>query len=143
MSTKMKNGKVMQGTTSSSKLISYDDAFGGGSYELSPEVREDFDKKGYVPKWLDGKELAKNHGRHKRGWKVYKLPKELQDSSPFGEGDGTIRNGGDILGFKTKEDHEKHKKYLQQRADLQENRELAASEFESFGRANGVKVFKE
>jgi hypothetical protein len=112
MSTKMKNGKVAK--SSESSFITADEAF-GGTHDIPADIKEHMAKEGWVPRWLNAKQVYNNQGYHPKGWQVYRRPNTVSTDFKFGsDPDGVVRRGDSILGYKTKAQHDKHTAYLDQ-----------------------------
>lgn len=115
----MKNGKVK---ASDVPYISHEQAFGGGTHDLPPSVKAEFDKQGWTPRWLSIRKMSEHQGVHAKGWEVYRNP-AATGSAAWLNGtppDGTIRRGDLVLGYKSREKIALHRAYLKQRKDAQE-----------------------
>lgn len=118
----LKNGRTpISPASRATRHITAEEAFGGGTFDIPDHIKEEFKQKGWVARWLNAKEVYKNQGYHKRGWQVYR---QKANSAPldfkFGtDPDGVIRRGDCILGYKTKDQHDKHTAYLDQRRKTQ------------------------
>lgn len=94
----------------------------GNTFSLDPALKDELDKKGLAYRFASAKELYANQGYHKRGWKVFKRDKATSDTignRDFLNGDdpeGVIRRGDAILVVKSVEDHQKHRSFLDQKA---------------------------
>ncbi|NIO44968.1 MAG: hypothetical protein GTN36_05455 [Candidatus Aenigmarchaeota archaeon] len=102
-------------------------------FSLPPDVKEEFEKKGWTPRWLNADTIITNSGYHPKGWQVFKRETPKKDSQSFlfgSDPDGYIRRGKSILGYKTNEDASKHKKYLRHIANEQKFENLRRKEKE-------------
>ncbi len=119
MSKAIKNGKQPLSQRPSPGRISAEDAFGGGTFDIPADIRADMDAKGLEPRWLNAAKVYKNQGYHEKGWIVYRNA-ELTGGIAFGKDpDGVVRRGDCILGYKPKEQHQKHKAFLTQQREAQ------------------------
>lgn len=114
-----KNGRKPLGQKAR-PMINPDEAF-SNKLAIPEAIRKDLESKGLEPHWLDSKKLAENGGYHDRDWEVYKKPNEMVSDKPafkFGnDPEGIFRRGSLILGYKTKERADKHREFLQAKAD--------------------------
>lgn len=123
----MKNGKLPTDKKNSSAFITFEEAFGGGSFDLPADVAKEFKDRNLTPRWLAVRELEKGGGFHKKGWHVYQRTSEPGKALPFGtQPDGTIRRNDAVLGYKTQEEVEKHRQYIRQRKRAQDAQVKAA-----------------
>lgn len=118
----MKDSQGRKPLSSKSRTVSInpDTAF-SNKMAIPPEVKAFMDQNGMEPHWLDAKKLQENGGYHDRDWQPFIRPDDLKKGVAdfkFGtDPDGVVRRGSLILGFKTKEDAEKHRSFNTQRAD--------------------------
>ena len=120
-----------------------EDLFSNKPLQLDPELKKELEEQGLVPRWMSVKLLEQNGGFHKRGWRPYK--RISKDNTPFSElfgknADGYVRRNDMILGVKTKEEVEAHKRYLAQENDRVRTDRLVKSsrnEMQDYLRATG------
>lgn len=117
----IKDGKKPLSSKAKMAPITSADVF-GNTLAIPPELQAELDAQGLEAHWLNAKVVYANQGYHPRGWKVYRRdPSKLSDTMglafKFGnDPDGIIRRGDCILGVKTKEEHRRHKEYLEAKA---------------------------
>lgn len=145
---KMKEGKKPLSQKRASALINPDEIFNSG-LKIPPEVQARADKDGIELRWVDATELQRNNGQHKRGWMAYIRPKEDRvdagHSFKFGnDPDGLIRRTSLILAYRPKAQGDKHRAFLQQRADVLSGtfRKKSLEEFRETARETGVEGVK-
>jgi hypothetical protein len=120
----IKDGKkpVSQKAAKGSFFMS-DDVF-GNQLAVPAEIQEELAEQGLEGRWLNAKTLHSNQGYHPKGWSVYRRKAPTVDSSAFKFGsdpDGIIRRGDLILGVKTTEKADLHRRHLSSRADRYSN----------------------
>lgn len=140
----MKNGKIS--ITKKKTFLSAEDVF-GVSNDIPSEVKQEFDKNGWVARWLSIKSLRFNNWLPKKNWKLYKLPNSrpfnLKDGS---DPDGMIRKGDLVLAYKTQDEADLHRRYLDQQAQSQATYVKEAAEdmrYEAKSRGLKTKVEEE
>jgi hypothetical protein len=140
----MKQGKKPLASRPKPGGIKYDDLF-GNNLALSPEMQKELDEKGLVGRFVDAKKLFENGGYHPKGWVPYRREKksgDILDKDEFRFGSdpsGVIRRGSVILAVKRKEEVEKHREFLKQRAALynpQTMQDEKAEELRRFSKTN-------
>lgn len=118
----IKKGKTPVEKKSGEKNVAHDELF-GNALTLSPELLKELDDKGLEGHFVDYKRMKEMDGYHPKGWKIYQRPKsDTMDNQEFKLGsapDGIIRRGSTVLAVKTKEQAEKHRRYLDQKAKRQ------------------------
>lgn len=144
-SPKMKGGKLPIESKPQTRRISAEEAFGGGAMALPQEIQDEFEAKGWVPRWLNAAEVYKNQGYHSKGWKIYRRPTPTKAEFQFGQDpDGIVRRGDSILGYKDAEAIRIHRTHLQQRRDSElGKRSMQAADLRSVARQAGVKTYVE
>lgn len=121
--------------------LSYDELF-GNNLTISPELKAELDAKGLVPRWVDARIIKDFGGYHPKGWTIYKRDKTnaAPDGMEFTYGSdpaGIIRRGSVVLAVKSKEQAEKHRGFLDQRAKSYQNiHQEKADELRQFAKAN-------
>jgi len=101
--------------------ISHDDIY-SNPLKLNPELEAKLKKEGLVARFINAKKLHDNQGYHRAHWTPYNtncdtIEKSRQEYQNGKDPEGFIRRGDCILAVKKKEDAEKHKVHLQQKAD--------------------------
>lgn len=101
--------------------LNSDDVF-TNKLSIPDDIKADAKAKGWELRWLDSKEVFNNGGQHKRDWIPYrrdtsKVPNDLQGFKIGNDPEGIVRRNDLILGFKPKEQAEKHRAFLRQQAD--------------------------
>lgn len=118
----MKNGKVKKSETQKAEILSYDQVFGNGTDGIPPEIQAEFNEKGWQARWLSKRHLVEGMGVHNKGWEVYRLEGFKRAKTDWANGiapDGTIVRGDRVLGYKTKEKAELHRKFVKQSGEIQ------------------------
>lgn len=87
----------------------------GNRQKIPAAIAAELEKKNLVGRFVNIKTMQENGGFHKRGWEVYELDEGLKNPIT-GNVNKTYRVGDLILAVKTKEDHQKHREYLDQQA---------------------------
>lgn len=125
-------------------MLQHDELF-GNACSIPQELRDELEAKGLECRFIDAKRLYEMNGYHDKGWVPYKREAKSSDTVnasdwKFGtDPHGVIRRGSLILAVKTKEQVQKHKLYLKQKADRQKgfNAEKA-QEMRKFARDNNL-----
>lgn len=125
-------------------VLQHDDLF-GNACSIPQELRDELDAQGLECRFIDAKRLYEMNGYHDKGWIPYKREAKASDKVnasdwKFGnDPGGVVRRGSLILAVKTKEQVQKHKLYLKQKADRQKgfNAEKAA-EMRKFAKDNNL-----
>lgn len=120
MSNQIKGGKKPVSQKRKSAVINPDEIF-NNSLNIPEDVKAHAAKQGWELRFVDGSELFKNGGQHKRGWMPYKRPKELA-ADDFGfkfgnDPEGIVRRTSVILAYRPITQGDKHRAYLKQQAD--------------------------
>lgn len=127
----MKDGKkpISEKIPQSDFLLSDDDL--GNMLAIPADIKAELASKGLVGRWLNGPDLARNQGYHKRGWQVYKRDKShaIMDFKLGSDPDGLVRRGDCILGVKSTDAANKQKAFLRQ-ASLRKSASEAAAKAE-------------
>ena len=89
--------------------------------ELPQDIMDDLESKGLECRWISYKDYVANGNSHGKGWSIYKAPKRSEtDTFTLGNGpDGIIQRKEMVLSVRPKAMGDKHRAYLQHRADLQ------------------------
>lgn len=115
----------------------------GNLLAIPADLKTELEEKGLVGRWLNGPELSKNQGYHKKGWQVYRREKTsaIMDFKLGNDPDGLVRRGDCILGYKTKESASKQKSFLDQASRRKSSSEEAAKkELQQSFAAAGLKT---
>lgn len=118
----LKNGKKpLSSKPAAPQILSSDDLF-GNPLALPPELQEELDRVGLVGRFVDAKKLYEMNGYHKMGWRVYKQKNAdgTMGNAEFRFGtdpEGVIRRGSLLLAVKSKEEHARHKLFLEQKSE--------------------------
>jgi hypothetical protein len=139
----MKDGKkpISEKIPQSNFLLSDDDL--GNMLAIPPDIKEELAAKGLVGRWLNGAELAKNQGYHRRGWQVYKRDKShaIMDFKLGSDPEGLVRRGDCILGVKAKDAVTKQQAFLRQASLRKSATEASAkAELQRSFKAAGIKT---
>lgn len=125
MSQGIKSGKRPLSSKNSDIILRDEDVF-GNPLSLPPGLKAELAEKGLEARFIDSKKLYDNHGYHDKGWTPYKRSSQSSsatlDKSEFKSGsdpDGVFRRGSLILAVKPKEEVEKHRLLLKQKANRQ------------------------
>ena len=111
----IKQGKVAKSRKKSGP-ISYDEVFGNPE-AMPDELMKELEDQGLVGRWLNAKATFETGGVHKRGWRIYirKNCDKLTEMSRLGsDPEGVVRRGDLILGYKTQEAVDLHRRWLKQ-----------------------------
>lgn len=145
MSEQIKDGKKPLSSKKKPTInqITADDLGFGNALHLPPEIQADLDAQGLEAHWMNATKLFQMGGYHPKGWTPYRRKATSTSSlSEFKIGtdpDGILRRGDSILGVKPKEQAEKHRLLLKQKAQrLAGNNQ--ASELDQFAKQAGVKM---
>lgn len=127
-----------------SEPIAVDDVF-SSALSLDPELLKELEAKGLTPRFVDAKRMMEMGGYNDKGWQVFrrdKKPSDTINTSDFKYGNdpsGIIRRGSLVLAVKSKEKAEQHRRFLNQRAESQQNfGKEKAEELRRFARQNGL-----
>lgn len=141
----IKDGKKSLATKApQASPILNDDVF-GNALSIPPELKAELAAQGKVGRWLNAKTLANMQGYHPKGWQVYKrdpkLPSGIIDFKSGSDPDGVVRRGDCILGYKTADAADLHRRHLTQKArrGYQVNSDKAAEMRASLG-SSGIKA---
>ena len=117
----------------------------GNPLTIGSELEKELAKQGLVGRWVNATELYKFQGYHPKGWRVYKTQNNAILSNKefrFGnDPEGVVRRGDCILAVKDQVERDKHRAFLDARAD----RQIAGAiyrkkELQEFAAKRGVKV---
>jgi hypothetical protein len=143
----LRQGRRPLSTKPQAPVMNYDDIF-GNNLTISKELQAELEQKGLVARFVDAKKLHEFNGYHPKGWVPYKREKKIgsatMDGDEFKFGNdpsGCIRRGSLILAVKTKEQAQKHRQFLDQRAEHQlssNNDAVRAQELKQFAREKGL-----
>lgn len=116
----LKDGKKPLSAKPNPAVPKYGDLFGDAT-TLSEELKKELEEQGLVGRWVDYKRLKEMDGYHTKGWILFRRKKsDIIDSQEFRFGqnpDGIVRRGSMVLAAKTKEEVEKHKAFLKDKAE--------------------------
>lgn len=119
--TASKDGKRPLSTKPSSTRELFNDDVFGNPLQLSEELKNELRARGLVWRFIDAKRLYDMNGYHDKGWVPYKRDAVTQAKDTHGfkfgnDPDGVIRRGSVILAVKSKEQGDRHKEFLAQKA---------------------------
>lgn len=119
----------------------------GNTLACDPELLQELEVKGLVPRWVDAKRIYEMQGYNDKGWQVYKREKnhsDTIDSMEFKFGtdpSGIVRRGSLVLAVKTKAAAQRQRTFIEQKTERQA--QVAAGEAEelrSIARRGGIKA---
>ena len=120
MAEKIINGKKPLSSKPSVSSIAPPEEF-GNALSLSPELKKELADQGLEGRFINAKQLYDFQGYHPKGWVPYKRKvSDTLNSTDFIKGSdpsGIIRRGDCILATKSVAQAEKHRQFLQQKAD--------------------------
>ena len=123
-------------------VLSEGDLF-GNALSLDPMLKAELDAQGLEGRFVDAAKLFQMGGYHPKGWTVYKR-KTASGTMEFKFGndpDGIVRRGSMILAVKSKDQAEKHRAFLRQKAELYSSViPRQAEELRKMARDNNVDV---
>lgn len=101
------------------KDLREDDLF-GNMLKLDPDLEKELAEKGLEARFVDAGKLYAANGYHPKGWTVYKrqTASGTMDFKFGNDPEGIIRRGTMILAVKSKEQAERHREFLRQKAEL-------------------------
>jgi hypothetical protein len=121
-----KNGKMpISSKGEMDTLASYRDGsnINGSILDVDPVLKSFLEKEGFACRWLNATRYKSDGGFNKNGWRALRMdsvPEKIRDSVglTFGtSGDGFLTRNDLVLGIRTIEKHEAHKKQLKSRAE--------------------------
>lgn len=102
-------------------FVTPDEVF-GNPLKLDQELKNEIANKGLECRFIDAKRLYEMSGYHKNGWVPYRREKAegfgITDFKFGSDPEGIIRRGSMILAVKPKDQAEKHRAYLRQKAGV-------------------------
>jgi len=128
--------------------VNHDDIY-SNPLKLPKELEDELDKKNLVPRFISAKELYKNQGYHKAGWRPYKrrydtMEKPERDFHQGSDPEGIIRRGDCILAVKSKEEVQRHKRFLAVKAErYKDYNRQQADELRKIAKEHGGAVIHE
>lgn len=96
--------------------VSMNADFFGNKLKVPAHIQKELDEQGLVHRFVSARKLSDNGGYHPMGWTPYVIKNPVENPIT-GQTDKIYRVGDLILAVKSKEDHAKHRAWLDQKAD--------------------------